>query len=254
MNPVIEFLDVSDSMDKLAADDLRAKQQKELEMWKTWKNGGMQQKHLRPLLNSLRPFIRSASNQWAIQRDVPPAAVHAEFLNHAVKALETYDPSKAGLNTYLASQMRKAPRFIKTYQNAAYIPETRSYSIQKFKDANSVLTEQLGRLPTQLEIADHLQWSPRKVAVMQKEIKSSIPESGFAYDPTSFVPSKQQEILRLLPYELTTEERSVFEYLYGVGGKPRLSPGDIAKRLNMSAPKVSRLKAAIANKYASYAR
>ena len=255
MDPITEFLDLATDLEKQAAEDLRDKQKKELEMWKRWVDGGKKQQDLRPLLSSLRPFIRSISNQWAtVQRDVPPAAIHAEFVNHAVKALETYDPTRAGLNTYLASQMRKAPRFVKTYQNAAYIPETRSYSIQPFKDAVSNLTEELGRPPTQLELADRLKWSPRKVATLQKEIKSVSPASQFKYDPTSYVPSQQQEVLRLLPYELSGDERAVFEYIYGIGGKPRLSPGEIAKKLNMSAPKVSRLKSAIAAKYEKYVR
>ncbi len=58
--------------------------------------------------------------------------------------------------------------------------------------------------------------------------------------------------MRLLPYELNTDERAVFEHLYGVGGKTRKSPGQIAKKLKMSAPKVSRLKRAIAKKYEQY--
>lgn len=252
---VAEILDrFVPSLEKEAAADLSAKRQNEIEMWRTWKDNGMQQQHLRPLLSSLRPLIRKQSNQWAIQRDVPPAAIHAEFLNHAVKALETYDPSKSGLQTYLTYAMKKAPRFIKAHQNAAYIPETRSYSIQKFKDATTNLSDQLGRLPTQLELADHLQWSPKKVATMQKEVRnlSSNPVGQASFDPTEYIPSRQAETLRLLPYDLTPEERSVFEYLYGVGGKPKLTPGEISKKLKMSAPKVSRVKASIAAKYARY--
>jgi len=259
---VVEILDLFDQgLRKEAADDLPAKRQKEIEMWRTWKDNGMQQEHLRPLLASLRPLIRKQSNQWAVgvggkalQRDIPPAAIHAEFLNHAVKALETYDPSKSGLQTYLTYAMKKAPRFIKAYQNAAYIPETRSYSIQKFKDATTNLEDQLGRPPTQLELADHLKWSPRKVGTMQKEVShiSSAPVGQAKYDPIEHVPSRQAETLRLLPYDLNLEERSVFEYLYGIGGKPKLSPGEISRKLGMSAPKVSRIKAAIAEKYLKY--
>ena len=68
----------------------------------------------------------------------------------------------------------------------------------------------------------------------------------------SFTPSRHNEIMRLLPYELNAEERQVFEHLFGVGGKPKLEPGQIAQKLNMSAPKVSRLKKSISEKYARY--
>ena len=51
---------------------------------------------------------------------------------------------------------------------------------------------------------------------------------------------------------LNIAERAVFEHIYGIGGKAKLSPGEIAVKLNMSAPKVSRIKAAIASKYEGY--
>jgi DNA-directed RNA polymerase specialized sigma subunit len=61
-----------------------------------------------------------------------------------------------------------------------------------------------------------------------------------------------KEVLKLIPYELSPEENAVFEHVYGTGGKPQLGTGDIAKRLNMSAPKVSRVKSAIAEKIKKY--
>jgi DNA-directed RNA polymerase specialized sigma subunit len=114
------------------------------------------------------------------------------------------------------------------------------------------MDEKFGRAATQIELADKLGWSPREIGVLQKEIRKARPTGQFESDPSAYTPSRQKEILRLLPYELNTDERQVFEYLYGVGGKTRMSPGQIAKKLNMSAPKVSRLKRAIANKYAKH--
>jgi DNA-directed RNA polymerase sigma subunit (sigma70/sigma32) len=128
------------------------------------------------------------------------------------------------------------------------------YGIGDFNNAKQRLSDSLGRDPTQLELADELKWSPRKVKMMQSEIKVALPASQFSADVASMVPSRQQEILRLLPYELTPEERSVFEHIYGIGGKAKLSPGEIAVKLKISAPKVSRLKAAIAAKYDGYIR
>jgi DNA-directed RNA polymerase sigma subunit (sigma70/sigma32) len=162
------------------------------------------------------------------------------------------------MNTYLGHQMRRAHRFVTTYQNSARIPETRTYSIQPLKDATIRLEDKLGRPPNILELSDELKWAPKKVETLQKELKAAIPLSHFGdmesggMDPLSFTPSKQNETLRLLRYELSPEENSVFEYVYGFGGKPKLSPGDIAKKLNMSPPKVSRLKKLIADKYAKY--
>lgn len=256
MNPVDDFLDTVDSLEKQADDDLKKRQSKELEMWQQWKTGGMQQEHLRPLIRSFKPLINHRANVWAGKvRDVPPAAIRAEFTNQFVSALRTYDPNRgAGLGTHISHQLKKAQRFVTTYQNPGRIPENRIYKIRELQDAEQHLDDKLGRPPTQIELADHMKWSPRDVDVLQREVRKARPTGQFESDPSTFVPSKQKEILRLLPYELTNEERAVFEHLYGVGGKPRLGPGQIARKLGMSAPKVSRLKRAIADKYDKYSK
>jgi DNA-directed RNA polymerase specialized sigma subunit len=252
MNPVEEFLDFC-GLEKVAVEDLRERQGKELDMWHTWNNNGRKQEHMRPLLESIRPLIQKHVKQWSSVRDVPPAAIKAEFTNQAVKAFEEFDPNRGvKLSTFVTGQMRQAQRFITTYQNSARIPESRIYSIGTLNNAEQQLTESLGRSPTQIELADKLKWSQKKVGTLQSEIKKSYPASQFVSEAATYTPSRQQEVLRLLPYELSPDERAVFEHIYGVNGKDKLQPGDIAKRLNMSAPKVSRLKSAIAIKYDSY--
>ena len=225
-------------------------------MWQRWQQGGRRPEDLKPLLDSIRPLIHSQANIYAQHlRDVPPAAVRAEFLNQAVKGLETYDPNYGTkISTHLRNHLDKAKRFITSYQNPARIPETRVYKIGQFQRAETELDERLGRPPTQHELADHLKWSPRQVGMMQREVRKAYATGQSEMDPVGFTPSRQQEVLRLLPYDLTPDEKQVFEYLYGVGGKPKLGPGDIAQRLGMSAPKVSRLKSAIAQKYTKYTR
>lgn len=237
-----------------AVDDLRKRQQREFEMWNQWNQGGQKKEDLRPLLQSFKPLVSHQANLWAGRvRDVPPAAIRAEFTNQFVQALQTYDPNRgAGLGTHIRHQLKKAQRFVTTYQNPGRIPENRIYRIRELQDAESHLDEQFGRTPTQLELADHLKWSPRQVDVLQREVRRAMPTGQFETDPSTFTPSRHKEVLRLLPYELNTEERSVFEYLYGIGGKPKLGPGEIAAKLNLSAPKVSRLKRSIAEKYEKY--
>jgi hypothetical protein len=250
MDPVSEFLSFSGGLYKEAVS--KEQREQELEMWHTWNKNGRKQEDMRPLLNSMRPLILKEANSWARQRDIPPAAIRAEFTNQAVKGFETYDPTRAGLHTHLTNQMLQARRFVVSNQNPARIVESRVYGIGDFNNAKQRLTDTLGRDPTQLELADELKWSPRKVKMMQSEIKVAVPASQFSADVASMVPSRQQEILRLLPYELTPDERAVFEHIYGIGGKAKLSPGEIATKLNMSAPKISRIKAAIAAKYEGY--
>ena len=254
MNPVDEFLNEVGGLEKLSANDLRKRQQHEMEMWQQWQQNGQKKQDLRPLLKSLKGFVAHRANVFADRvRDIPPAAIRAEFTNQTVQALQSFDPNRGTkLTTHIGHQLKKAQRFVTTYQNPGRIPENRIYRIRELQDAEQRLDEKFGRAPTQLEMADHLKWSPRQVDVLQREVRKALPTGKFEQDPSSFVPSRQKEVLRLLPYELNSEEKQVFEYIYGIGGKPQLGPGAIARKLGMSAPKVSRLKKAIGVKYAKY--
>ncbi len=258
MNPVDDFLGEAGGLEKLSADDRNKLQQHEMEMWRKWQKNGQKKKDLRPLLKSLKPFVNRRANIFANRlRDIPPAAVRAEFTNQTVQALQTYDPNRgAKLTTHIGHQLKKAQRFVTTYQNVGRIPENRIYKIRELHDAEQHLDEKLGRSPTQLELADKLKWSPRQVDVLQREVRKALPTGKFEQDrdPFTVVPSRQKEILRMLPYDLNSDERQVFEHIYGVGGKPVLGPGAIAKKLGMSAPKVSRLKKSIAGKYTRYSK
>jgi DNA-directed RNA polymerase specialized sigma subunit len=256
MTPLDDFLEALGQIKEAAVDDLRKRQQREMQMWEQWKQGGQKPQDLRPLIKSFKPLVNHQANIWAGKvRDVPPAAIRAEFTNQFVSALETYDPDRgAGLGTHIRHQLKKAQRFVTTYQNPGRIPENRIYRIRELQDAEQHLDEKFGRPPTQLEVADHLKWSPKQVDVLQREVRKARPTGQFETDPSTFTPSRQKEVLRLLPYELTSDEKQVFEYLYGVGGKPQLGPGQIAQKLNMSAPKVSRLKRSIAEKYERYSK
>ena len=68
----------------------------------------------------------------------------------------------------------------------------------------------------------------------------------------SVKPSRTAEVVRLIQYELKPEEQAVMEHLLGINGKPKLKPGEIATKLNMTPSKVSRIKSSIASKMGQY--
>jgi len=234
--------------------ELKGKQAKEIDMWNHWNNNGRQPEHLQPLVESMQSLVKKRLNIFENRsRDIPPAAIRAEFQDQLVSALATYDPTRgARLGTYVSDRLMKANRFVTTYQNPARIVEPRTYMITKMKNAEDFLHQSLSRPPTAMELAEHMQVAPQQVELLKKELRKAVPTGQFEHDPAGFSPSRTKEMLKLIPYELSPEENAVFEHVYGTGGKPQLGTGDIAKRLNMSAPKVSRVKSAIAAKIKKY--
>lgn len=230
--------------------DLSATRQREFEMWQQWKGNGEQPDDLRPLLKSFKPLIRSRANSWANRADMPPESVHMEFTNQAVNAFKTYNPDKGTqLGSWVTTNLQKAQRWVSTYQDPTRIQETRYYKTGQWDNAVANLDDQLGREPTTREIAEALGWSEAEAGRMEKEKRKSLYTSKFeGYDPTSIMPSRESEVLKLVRYELNPEELNVYDYTIGANGKPQLRPGEIAKELKMSPSKVTRIRTSITAK------
>jgi DNA-directed RNA polymerase specialized sigma subunit len=233
--------------------DLTSKKTQELELWRAWKDGGMQANDLRPLLRSFRPMIRSKVNVYKGKvKLIPDSAIESEFQLRFVDALRSYNPDKGSLGTYVYRYLDKAKRFIVENQNVGRIPENRIYKIKKFTNARDELVEELGRPPTTKELASRLSWSLAESDRMESELRNDLVSQGFEEDPYIFSPSKSEEVLRLFKYELTGSERAVYEHLTGLGRKQITSTGEIGKALKMPDYRVSRLKTAIQKKLKRY--
>jgi DNA-directed RNA polymerase specialized sigma subunit len=226
-----------------------------MQMWQDWKESGEDPEKIKPLIASFQPVVKKQVNVYKGVVPIPPSALEAEFKNHLVTALRTYDPNRgAQLGTHVHNQMKRGKRFVVRYQNVGAIPEMRAYRITEFNTARSELGDKLGRDPTSLELADKLSWNPREVDRMTAELRPDIPTSSFRgpegeqWDPTVVMPSREMEVVRLMPASLKPEERAVFEYTFGLSGKPQMRPGQIATQLNMSPSKVARIRGKLATK------
>lgn len=234
---------------ELEKDAARYSAKKDMELWQSWVDGGRQPEDTEKLLHNFKGLIRKESNKYSATQNIPRSAIHAQFQTQAMHGFETFDPNRGTkLSTHLTNQMKRARRFVNTYQNTGRIPEPRINRITEFKDERMRMEDELGRPPSAHELADRMKWNVKQVVAMEHEVRDEIPSSRFPGEMMSIKPSKDAEIMRLIQYELTPEEKAVYEYAMGQNGKPMLKPGEIAKRLNMQPSKVSRLKSAIAQK------
>lgn len=244
--PIEEFI----QLEKLA---IRARAKKDLELWQKWNDGGKKEDDLEDLMKQMDPLIRKQTNVYAGKVNIPSSAIRAEFQIQAMKAFNTYDPKRgAQLNTHLNWQLKRGKRFITTYQNIGRIPETRAYKITEFQNTRDALSDRLGREPSAHELADKLKWPINQVTSMELDLRREVPTSALQADASSLKPSKEAEVIRLLQYDLTSQEKLVYEYLLGLNGKPQLKPGQISRKMNIPASKVSRIKNSIGKKASKY--
>ena len=241
-DPIKDFLEL-----RKTAINVRAK--KDMELWQTWMDNGKQPEDTEVLLNNFKGLIRSESNKYAGNLKIPSTAIHSQFQTQAMKAFETYDPNRGALlSTHITNQLRRGKRFIKTYQNIGRIPEPRIDKISDFQSTEMELEEELGRPPTAHEMSDRMKWPVKQVTALRHELRDEVPSSRLQGDMLSIRPSADAEVLRLIQYELSPDEKAVFEYSTGMNGRPMLKPGEISKKLNMPASKVSRLKLSVSKK------
>jgi len=222
---------------------LRETQKQELQLWHTWHTGGRKPEHLKPLLDSYKPLLEMRAKSWKGNVELPTSTIDKEFQRHFVNAVKTFNPERGvKLNTWVDHNLKKAGRYMRTYQNMGKIPEGQIAKITEFKVAQEHLTNQLGHEPDTHSLASHLGWSPKRVERMHKELRKDLPTSQFKHDPADFLHPRELEAIKLMQYDLTNEERAVYEYTFGMNGKPQLQPGQIAKITKINGPKVSRIR------------
>lgn len=244
---------------------LSARREAEMGMWREWKASGEDPVKLEPLVASFQNLAQSQVRKFSGQVPVPTPVIQAEVNQQLLNAFRTYDPDYLGkktgrpaaLSTHVYGLLRKSGRFIKKYQNVGAIPEKRINKITDFKNAMGELSEDLSREPTSMELSDKLQWAPAEVNRMQLEMRRDLLVSGYEgtsemSNPAAMIPPKDLEIIRLIKYELAPREYTVLEYSLGLNGKPVLGTGDIAKKIGVSAPTVSRIKNKVEKKFREY--
>lgn len=249
-NPVEAHLDQK----KEAAAKRRADELQHLELWKSTGDDT----HLQPLINAYEPVIANATRKFRAP-SVPEESFRAEAVSLTVKAFGSYDPSRGTqLNTHVQNELRKLHRYNGKYNNAAYIPPEKARHIGHIDRAREHLQGELGRTPTNAEIASKLQLSTKLVNTIEGGRRNDIPTSVFEEDPFESGSARHQEVLSMLPQVLSERAQTVFHHLYGdnkhqtpmSGSKPNL--GALAKNLGLSPSQLSRSHGEIIEAYRKY--
>ena len=211
------------------------------------------------LLKLLEPVMQPQINKF---RGGPlgDSLVTGKAYKLALQAIEDYDPSAGTqLNTWVTWKLRGLAGEVNKVKDLTRVASTRRPQMAEFQKTVSRLKGELGHDPDARTVADAMnmsleeagrlrketQWSPRSVDKMflemgRSEMIGSADEAAEAmYDAEN---DARREVLRYIYHDLGTTERAVFEYMYGLYGKPKLSGNGIAAQLGFSAPKVSRIK------------
>lgn len=205
---------------------------KELKLWEDYKGGNIGAR--KELLRSLDPLLKKNVNKYA-NSGLPRESLETEARFLTAKAFESYDPSKAQLNTHVTNHLKHLQRFVIEYQNIAKIPENRAIQISKFQNIKANLTEKLNREPTTIELSAELDWSPaeveRMIAENRKDLTMISGEDIF-YEDQFRAQDLTLEAIWFVYYDVDSESKKILEHTFGLLGNQKLSVAEIAIRIN----------------------
>lgn len=225
--------------EKVAASISPEREQRQMELWRQWKDTGSDET-MSELIDSLTPLFK-ANVQKYTQYPIPYNVLLHKAMVLGRDALKKYDPDKAKMNTFLTSQLQPLDRFVKKYQNVAYLPEFLAQQFGRFEHAEQGLLHDLGRAPTVEEIAQKMEIPKKHVERIQAakantKFMAGMPE-GMEDEVHEMSQQRLKDSLEFLRAELSGDELKAFDYLSGMKGEP-IKAQAVAKKLNMDVQQI----------------
>ena len=218
-----------------------------LQEWKRAPQGFAKDQKLKELLDSLSGPIYTAVNQYR-SAPLPLKTVELEARRQASLALRDY---RSGMGTKLSTFVQtrvqqRLFRYVSEHQNAARIPEEQVRQIGGYQAAMQDLTSRYHREPSTHELADHMGLPVRQVVALRKSLRKDLMSDDETFEDHSHDPDYERAMLAY--YDLSSQEKVVFDYLLGAHGQPKLKPRQIAMKLSVSPSRISTVKKNIAKK------
>lgn len=210
------------------------RKQKDADLYNEWKTTASKMA-LGALIGQLSPLIYSEVQRQA--GTLPNTALSAESKKWAIKAIQTYDPTKgASISTHVMSYLPKVRRMNYKYQNAARLPENMQLKYKLYDRAVQNLADKFNRDPTEEELAQELGWSKGQVIKFRNSLYEDLVESASA-KPTEVTRFNENKILldHILS-RLTPEQKIIWD------NSRNLTSEELAKKLGVNINRLNYLK------------
>ena len=203
------------------------------------------------LMRSLDPAIRSATRKY-VGSDDPVAVGQAKIL--VLKALPRFDPNKSKIETFVDRQLQPLIRWQSRRSRSVKMPDQALMDLQRLTNASRELSNELGREPDTIELADHTGLSRKRIAQLRQASASVVPSSmevpsadgtasyaeDFAVQGGNF-----NAWARMVRDDLAGPDRFILEHTLGLDGSPQLSNTELARKLKMTPGAISQRKAKV---------
>jgi len=208
--------------------------------------------NLNLVVDSLSPTITSEIQRYR----GPKALLRGQAKLLTIKAVKNYDPTQgAALSSWVVSQLQPLNRYSHKLKPIS-TPELQSRKAAEINESNKRLTAELGRTPTDIELADYIGISPKKINKIREQIKPVLATSQLdtsditdnnPVEPTLVNVATIGTAKDMVYNSLPVKYKFVFDHKTGIGGEV-LSNQEIAKQLGITPSMVSQMSSDIANR------
>jgi DNA-directed RNA polymerase specialized sigma subunit len=205
------------------------------------------------LLKSIHPVLTAAIRSYGTPGS-PTLYSRAKIM--ALDAMKRYDPSRAKLRTHLMFQLQGLRRHAARESQILSIPEQVALDLNHVRESENILRDNLGRDPSDAELADHTNLSIKRLTYIRKA-RPSYSEGIFQrpseegedyYSPPIQERNNVRQWQEFVYHDLSPIDQVIMEHTLGLHNKPVLQNQELAKRLGVSPGAVSQRKARIQGK------
>lgn len=173
----------------------------------------------------------------------------------AVKAVKSFNPmSGAKLNSWIVTNLKPLSRY-SIQQRDVKVPEVAARQAAAVNAATMSLKDELGRDPTDEEIADETGMSVKRVKDVRAKAVASVNsgafddmgdgDDDFSGTPGVVEPSKVPFAQDVVYHDLSDTDRFIFDSATGMHGAERIPAVEVARRLGITPAAVSQRAKAI---------
>lgn len=202
------------------------------------------------LLRSVDPVISMALYSYG----APSPTLRSKAKQLAIESFNSYDPNRGKLRTHMLNHMKRLYRTTGQEQQIIRTPERVSMNRLEVSRATAELEEQLGRAPSDQELADHTGLSKQRLANIGQYSRpistgtlasaSEMDDAGeMAVEPV-YEP-KQHVWLDFVYDDLPPTDQYIMERVLGMHGHRKQGLAPIARQLRLSTGAISQRLARI---------
>lgn len=214
--------------------------------YKTWKATPSPQANA-TFLKALHPVMEGAIRTHVGEPN-PLLMSRARIMT--LDGLNSYDPTRGRLETHLYNHLQGLKRANRQQMQILKVPERIQLDHYHLGAAEMDLTNELGREPTDGELADKTGFSMKRLSTLRRyspavaEGAMTDPETGAEYSGETHDPQgdENRAKLQLIYDELDPYHQKIMEYGLGLNGRRALPNDMIAAKMNRSPGAISQAK------------